>query len=104
MAGDAEMLLRQQHILEEIEHGIRLANREVLGQVLPRMGRDHVLAFAVAVAKLRGAYLAAALRLIRPAAADLADIRAKREAYDEARKAFEALERAIDRGYIELKD
>ncbi|MBN9530682.1 MAG: hypothetical protein J0H82_31045 [Alphaproteobacteria bacterium] len=104
MSGDADMLLRQRHILEEIEHGIRLANREVLNQVLPRMGRDHVLALAVAVAKLRGAYLAAAMRLVRPAAADLAEIRAKREAYDEARQAFEALERAIERGYVELQD
>lgn len=104
MSGDAEMLLRQRHILEEIERGIRLANREVLAQVLPRMGRDHVLALAVAVAKLRGAYLAAAMRLVRPEAADLSDIKSKREAYDEARLAFEALERAIQRGYIELKE
>lgn len=104
MAGDADMLLRQRHILEEIEHGIRLANREVLGQALPRMGRDHVLALAVAVARLRGVYLGAAMRLVRPAAGNLADLKAKREAYDEARLAFEALERAIERGYIELKD
>jgi len=43
------------------------------------------------------------MRLVRPAAGDLADLRAKREAYDEARQAFEALERAIERGYVELK-
>lgn len=104
MSGDKEMLRRQHQVLEDIEQGIRLANREVLGQALPRLGRDHVLALAVAVAKLRGAYLEAAMHLVRPAAGDLAGIRSKREAYDEARMAFEALERAIERGYIELKD
>lgn len=104
MSGDKEVLLRQRHILEDIEQGIRLANLEVLGQALPRLGRDHVLALAVAVAKLRGTYLEAAMHLVRPAAGDVANLKARREAYDEARLAFEALERAIERGYILLKD
>ncbi len=104
MSGDKEMLRRQRQVLEDIEQGIRMANREVLGQALPRLGRDHVLALAVAVAKLRGSYLDAAMHLVRPPAVDIADLKAKREAYDEARMAFEALERAVERGYIELKD
>lgn len=98
------------HFLKEIEQAIRLANCEVLGEILRPINRDTILPLAVSVAKLRGVYLAEAFRL---AGADkgkelmpdeIEELKKHRRAYEEARRAFEALTHAINRGYVELAE
>ncbi|MEQ8195682.1 MAG: hypothetical protein RIB59_14450 [Rhodospirillales bacterium] len=94
----------------EIEQAITLSNREVMNNILPPVNRKTVLPFAIAVARLRGEYLKAAFALgaggrsEAPVEAELKTLRKHREAYEEGVAAFEALMRAIDRGYIELDD
>ena len=96
------------HFLKEIEQAIRVANCEVLGQRLRPMTKETILPLAVSVANLRGDYLAEAFRLARPDKGralkneEIESLKKHRQSYEEARRAFEALTHAIDRGYVEL--
>lgn len=98
------------HFLKEIEQAIRVANCEVLAQRLQPINKDAILPLAVSVARLRGDYLAAAFRLAGTdqgealKAEEIAELKAHRKAYEEARRAFEALTHAIDRGYVEVSN
>jgi 16S rRNA G527 N7-methylase RsmG len=101
------LLVSQKRFLEKLEQGIRLANREVIHKLIPELNQEAFFVFAVAVAKLRASYLEAALRFARASdqatAAMVGELKTKREVFDEARQAFEALQRAIDRGYVDMK-
>ena len=105
--GDAALLRRQNQFLHEIEQGIRQANREIIHARIPELDRDRFLEFALLVARLRAGYLEAALGIASDDEGDtalesFALVRRKRQAYEEAREAFDALERAIQRGYVDL--
>lgn len=99
----------QKRLLDEVEHGVREANRALIGQRIPELTRDSFLRLATVVARLRAEYLAAALSLGREtrgvvSAEEIARLGTLRAAYDEARMAFEALERAVSRGYVDIAD
>ena len=101
-------LLKHKRFLDEIERGIRFANSEIIHQKIPMLGKDNILAFAVAVGRLRANYLEAAFRLGQdetgemPAPEIIEELKRRRELYQEARMAFEALREAIERGYIDV--
>lgn len=106
---DYKKMMNQKRFLNEIEQGIRIANREIIHKRLPAMEKDTVLAFAVAIARLRARYLEAAFR---SAATDkgepldkseVAELRTHREAYEETKLAFEALRYAIEKGYVDVE-
>ena len=109
-----ELLLRwcssKEIFLKEIEQAIRLANCEVLGNRLKPITKDTILPLAVSVAKLRGDYLAEAFRLASSDRGralkdeEINGLKKYRQAYEEARRAFEALTLAIDRGYVEVAE
>jgi len=107
-ADDPGYLRAQKRLLDEIEHGIRAANRALIHERVPGLDRDAVLRLAAVVARLRAEYLGAALGLGRDrlgAAASDAEIetlRQKRLRYEEGVAAFGALQRAVTRGYIDL--
>jgi len=101
---------KSSHFLKEIEQAIRIANCDVLGDRLKPINKDTILPLVVSVARLRGDYLAEAFRI---AGADkgkvldeaqIALLKKHRMAYEEGRRAFEALTHAIDRGYVELSE
>lgn len=99
----------QKRLLDEVEQGVREANRAVIGQRLPEITRDGFLRLATVVARLRAEYLACALALGRDQRGDVTGeeitrLARLRHAYDEARLAFEALERCVQRGYVEIAD
>lgn len=99
----------QKRLLDEVEHGVREANRAVIGQRIPEITRDGFLRLATVVARLRADYLACALTLGRDSrgevsAEDVARLARLRAAFDEARLAFEALERCVQRGYVDIAD
>lgn len=99
--GKRHALLKFQQELDAI---IMSANQQVLKHTLPGLNREAITRLAVRVAELRGAYLARALKIAqaegRPALEAIADLQHARQAFEEMREAFEALERVIDRGYI----
>ncbi len=95
----------------EMEQAIALANREVMKSAeLPPVKQDTVLPLAIAVARLRAEYLKSALKVgshnrNEPLVeAELIELSKDRKAYEEGVAAFEALMRAIERGYIEIED
>lgn len=105
---DTEFLKQQRHFLHDVERGIREANLEIIHALIPELGQESFVRFATVVARLRASYLQAALRLSNApdeptCATELDELRRRREAYEEARAAFEALHRAIERGYVDMR-
>ncbi len=104
---DSARLRKQQRFLHEVEVVIRDANRAAIHERIPDLDRQRFVAFATFVAHLRADYLAAALEAQHASAAGgageaMARLRARHVAYDEARDAFAALERAVERGYVDI--
>ena len=102
---DAALLRRQRQFLEEVERKIAEANREILHERIPELDKSSFVALAKQVARLRATYLQAALTAATAAETTedfVSELRSKREAYDEAREAFDALQRAIQRGYVDI--
>jgi len=100
-------LVAQRRFLDEVENGIRMVNREIIHESIPQIDQDKFLKFAVMVSRLRASYLAAAFELVDAGAhipddGVIAELKAKREKYDEAVAAFDALRRAIERGYVDV--
>jgi hypothetical protein len=107
MYADSELLRQQRAFLFEVEQAIRAANREIIHTRLPTIDRNAVYTLAVTVAQFRAAYLEAAFKLNAsggndPEPALIADLKAKRETFEEARSAFAALQRAIEVGYVDV--
>ncbi len=92
----------------QLEQGVRLANQEMIHKKIPQLDRDSALAFAVSVARLRANYLEAAFKFCSPHRGTepdeslVEDLRAKRQLFEEACAAYEALRHAIEVGYIDI--
>jgi hypothetical protein len=103
---DTKELAAQRQFLEKLELAIVVANREVIHKQIPNLNQATFQALAVMVAKFRANYLEAAIKLSQsPGGCDtncFTELKEKREFYEESRAAFEALERAIERGYVEI--
>jgi hypothetical protein len=101
---DTALLRRQRTFIDEIERSIRAANREILHQRIPQLDQQSFVKMAHHVARLRASYLEAALASESdPSTASWVTLlREQREAYEEAREAFDALQRAIERGYVDI--
>ncbi len=103
---DSQGLAAQRQFLEQLELSVAVANREVIHQQIPNLNKATFQQLAVMVAKFRANYLEAAIKLSSsPGSCDsacLQDLKHKRELYDEGRAAYEALERAIERGYVDI--
>ncbi|MBF0249067.1 MAG: hypothetical protein HQL35_00410 [Alphaproteobacteria bacterium] len=107
--NDYKHMMHQKRFLNELEQGIRIANREIIHTRLPALNKDTILGFAVAIARLRARYLEAAFRAAESDRGEpldqsqIKDLRGHREAYEEAKQAFEALRYAIEQGYVDVK-
>jgi hypothetical protein len=109
-SDDDLLLRRQQAFLQQIERVIRAANREIIHKHLPEISGDDVTRLAVVVAELRARYLEEAAKKmaerdqgVPPDSAEIARLAKAREHFDEVAHAFDALKRAIERGYVDLK-
>jgi hypothetical protein len=103
---DAALLRRQRTFLEQIERSIRAVNRETIHETIPELDRDSFVRMALRVARLRAGYLQVALAAEGESDGETAAwarrLREHREAFEEARDAFDALQRAIERGYVDV--
>ncbi len=99
----------QNRMLLNMEHAIRTLNREIINPMIPPLNNDHVLPVMTMVARVRGAYLkelfaaAASSEKSFPSNEQLKRLRYFREAYEELSAAAQALETAIQRGYLDVK-
>jgi len=109
MSDDYKDMMIQKRFLNEIEQGIRIANREIIHKRIKPINKDTVLSFAVAIARLRSRYLEAAFRAAETDRGEPLDqsqitqLRIQREAYQESKSAFEALRYAIEQGYVDVE-
>ena len=102
---DYKRLINQKRFLGEMEQGIRQANRNLIHERIPSINQDSVLELGEVVAQLRAHYLEAAFKLGKDVAADqpkILELKTRREMYEEARTAFEALREAIEKGYVDV--
>jgi hypothetical protein len=103
---DSHELAAHRQFMEQLEIAVAIANREVIHKQIPNLNKEAFQQLAVMVARFRANYLEAAIKLsASPGSCDstcLDDLKAKRTLYDEGRAAFEALERAIERGYVDV--
>jgi hypothetical protein len=103
---DPHELQQQRQFMEQLEMAVALANREVIHKLIPNLNKQTFQQLAVMVARLRASYLEAAIKMsvtqtISPEA--LEELKSRRDLFEQGRAAFEALERAIERGYVDIK-
>jgi len=105
-ASEFEQSRAVKHFLNELDLGIRAANQEIIHGRIPDLDREKAFVFATMVARLRADYLEAAFRHCthnaHPTPDDIEELRSKRQSYEEARDAFQALRHAIECGYIDV--
>jgi hypothetical protein len=99
-----------QRFLQELEQGIRDINREHINALIPALTRETILSLESSVARLRARSLEAVCGIQgaaggkSPDPATVAVLREKREAFEEVRKAHEALLYAVGRGYVDISE
>ncbi len=99
--------LRPQHrFLMTIEQAVREANRTTLAPMLGTITTEKFVPLMVVVAKARGDYLKEAASIAgsgaKPDADAVARLRELRLTYEELLAAAQALEHAIERGYLDV--
>jgi hypothetical protein len=98
-----------QRFFQELEQGMREITSEHIHTLIPELTRATILSLEVSVAHLRARYLKAACSVDPDADGDEANpsdiqaLREKREAYEELRKAHEALMYAVERRYVDVE-
>jgi hypothetical protein len=107
--GDPGWARARSRLLDRVEVAVREANRAVLHEAIPELNEAAFMRLAVACARLRATWLAQAMTLGRdshgrPMPAEVARLAEARRAYEEAASAFDALERAISRGYVDIAE
>ena len=94
-------------LLEQIDYSAFIANREVIGQMLPGLDAGAFQRLAVLTATARGKWVAEGLRQSEsggPSTADqVARLTSARTAYEELAEVYEGLRRMVERGYIPLR-
>jgi len=105
--NDPQEQRRLRGLLEQIDYAAFIANREVIGQMLPALDPAVFQRLAVLTATARGKWVAEALRLSEsgaPATPDqVARLTSTRTAYEELAEAYEGLRRMVERGYAAIK-
>ncbi|NQV99498.1 MAG: hypothetical protein HQ483_07355 [Rhodospirillales bacterium] len=101
---------KRQRFLLETEQMVRDTNREIIHERVPELTQAQIRPIVETVARARAHYLEVAFRVADlgdQAAFDengLKELRQSRERYEESRAAFDALTRAIERGYVDIED
>jgi hypothetical protein len=90
--------------LDQIDYAAYAANRTVLGHALGRIDVHAFERLAVAAAQARASWVAAAVHLAEgPAAltpAQVAELAALRQMFEEMTEAYDAMRRLVERGYV----
>lgn len=104
---DPQEQRRLRGLLEQIDYSTFIANREVIGQMLPKLDVAMVQRLAVLTATARGKWVAESLRQSESGAPSTADqvarLTAARTAYEELAEAYEGLRRMVERGYVAIR-
>lgn len=105
-----QRLRAEQAFFDELEQGVRVANREIIQTHIPELNKDKIHALAVMVGRLRASYLDLAFQMcvtgegVAPEPTVIESLREQRQMFEEARDAYEALRHAVERGYIDIPE
>ena len=98
---------RLRGLLEQIDYSAFVANREVIGQMLPKLDAAVFQRMAVVTATARAKWIAESLRQSESGAPSTPDqiarLAAARAAYEELAEAYEGLRRMVERGYASIR-
>lgn len=101
---DPQEQRRLRGLLEQIDYSAFVANREVIGQMLPKLDASMFQRLAVLTATARAKWVAESLRQSESGAPSTPDqiarLASARTAYEELAEAYEGLRRMVERGYL----
>ena len=104
---DPQEQRRLRGLLEQIDYSAFVANREVIGQMVPGLDAAAFQRLAVLTATARGKWVSEGLRQSESGApstvVQAARLTAARMAYVELAEVYEGLRRMVERGYITLR-
>jgi len=104
---DPQEQRRLRGLLEQIDYSAFIANREVIGQMLPKLDASMFQKLAVLTATARAKWVAESLRQSESGAPSTPDqiarLAAARTAYEELAEAYEGLRRMVERGYVAIR-
>jgi hypothetical protein len=104
---DPQEQRRLRGLLEQIDYAAFVANREVVGTMLPALEPAVFQRLAVLTAGARAKWVSEALRQSEsgsPSTPDqIARLTSARTAYEELAEAYEGLRRLVERGYLTVK-
>jgi hypothetical protein len=106
-SDDLKFQQAQRRFLLELETGIRYSNQEIIHKRIPDLSSEDILSMVVKIAELRAEYLEAAVQLGRNkdhamSDATIAELKKKRQAFEESRAVFQAVHEAIEKGYLDI--
>jgi hypothetical protein len=105
MSDDSSKLRQQRVLFDQVDQAISETNREVIHGLIPKIDKAVFLKMAKGVAQLRVKYIAAGIQLAQNDTLkepQLQQLKLLREQFEEARAAFDAVKRAVSRGYIDI--
>ena len=98
---------RLRGLLEQIDYAAFVANREVVGQMMPALTAANFQRLAVMAATARAKWVAEGLRQSESGAPSTPDqiarLTSARTAFEELVEVYDGLRRMVERGYITLK-
>lgn len=104
---DPQEQRRLRGLLEQIDYATFVANREVIGQMLPKLDASMFQKLAVLTATARAKWVSESLRQSESGAPSTPDqiarLASARAAYEELAEAYEGLRRMVERGYIAIR-
>ncbi len=105
--ADPQEQRRLRGLLEQIDYSAFVANREVIGQMVPGLDAAAFQRLAVLTATARGKWVSEGLRQSESGAPSTVDqiarLNSARMAYEELAEVYEGLRRMVERGYITLR-
>ena len=104
---DPQEQRRLRGLLEQIDYSTFVANREVIGQMLPKLDASMFQKLAVLTATARAKWVTESLRQSESGAPSTPDqiarLASARSAYEELAEAYEGLRRMVERGYAAIR-
>jgi hypothetical protein len=104
---DPQEQRRLRGLLEQIDYSAFIANREVIGQMIPKLDASMFQKLAVLTATARAKWVSEGLRQSESGAPSTPDqiarLTSARAAYDELAEAYEGLRRMVERGYVAFR-
>ena len=101
---DPQEQRRLRGLLEKIDYSAFIANREIIGQMLPKLDAAMFQKLAILTATARAKWVSEGLRQSESGAPSTADqiarLSAARSAYEELAEVYEGLRRMVERGYV----